>query len=561
MSVTGAVSNADLIVVNGRILTMDDDLPAAEAVAVKDGAILAIGGRAAIEALKGPATKVIDARGGSVIPGFIEAHMHLFSGAAELAHLQLGGVHGFDALRDAVRAYAAKHPDAPMLVAQSADYTILGDERVTRHHLDAILPDRPFCMAAPDHHTMWANTKALEAAGVLHGRTLGPGNEIVMGEDGLAEGELREGEAFGPVLALADEERVRLGLSTGGEPDPAPTPAQRAADRDIMRRGLAWCAEHGITSIQNMDGNFYQLELLSEIEAEEGLSCRVKMPFHFKNFMKVEMLEKASTMAERYDSEWLSSRAVKVFYDGVLDSWTAVMIEPYADRPDWVGEPLFTPAEFRELAVAIDARGLQIAVHAIGDGAVNAVLDGYEAAAKANGKRDSRHRIEHIEVVAPGDVARFAELGVICSMQPPHPPGAMDFPLEPTVSRIGKARWPLSYAWRTLKDAGAHVVFASDWPVASIDPIRGMQAAMLRKPWAEGDPDQSFSLMESLAAYTVEGAHAEFMEHRKGRLKQGFMADLVVLSHDIEVVEPSQLHAVRPAVTICGGKVTYQAAG
>jgi predicted amidohydrolase YtcJ len=347
MSVTGTVRQADLIVFNGRVLTMDDDLPAAEAVAVKDGAILAVGSRAAIEALKGPATKVIDAKGGSVIPGFIEAHMHLFSGAAELAHLQLIGVHGFDALRDAVRAYAAKRPDAPMLVAQSADYTILGDERVTRHHLDAILPDRPFCMAAPDHHTMWANTKALEAAGVLHGRALGPGNEIVMGEDGLAEGELREGEAFGPVLALADEERVRLGLSTGGEPDPAPTPAQRAADRDIMRRGLAWCAEHGITSIQNMDGNLYQLELLAEIEAEEGLSCRVKMPFHFKNFMKLEMLEKASTMATRYDSEWLSSRMVKVFYDGVLDSWTAVMVEPYADRLDWVGEPLFTPASSR----------------------------------------------------------------------------------------------------------------------------------------------------------------------------------------------------------------------
>jgi predicted amidohydrolase YtcJ len=558
MSVTGAVHQADLIVVNGRVLTMDDDSPVAEAVAVKNGSILAVGSRSVVEALKGPATKIIDAKGGSVLPGFIEAHMHLFSGAAELAHLQLAGVHGFDALKEAVLAYAASRPDAPMLVAQSADYTILGEERVTRHHLDAILPDRPFCMAAPDHHTMWANTRALEAAGILHGRALGPGNEIVMGEDGLAEGELREGEAFGPVLALAGEERVRLGLSTGGEPDPAPTPEQRAADRDIMRRGLAWCAQHGITSIQNMDGNLYQLELLAEIEAEEGLSCRVQIPFHFKNFMKLDILEKASAMAERYDSEWLSSGIVKVFYDGVLDSWTAVMIEPYADRPDWVGEPLFTPEEFKALAVAIDARGLQIAVHSIGDGAVQAVLNGYEAAAKANGKRESRHRIEHIEVVAASDVPRFAELGVIASMQPPHPPGAMDFPLEPTVSRIGKERWPLSYAWRTLKDAGAHVVFASDWPVSPIDPIRGVQAAVLRKPWAEGDPDQSLSLRESLAAYTVEGAYAEFMEQRKGKLKPGFMADLVVLSQDVEAIELRRLHEVRPVTTICGGKVTYQ---
>jgi predicted amidohydrolase YtcJ len=557
MSVTGA--GADLIVINGRVRTMDDDNPAAEAIAVKDGAIIALGTRASIEALKGPATRVIDAKGGSVIPGFIEAHMHLFSGGAELAHLQLGGVHGFEALQQAIRDYAATRPEAKMLVGQGVDYTVLGDERVTRHHLDAILPDRPFCMAAPDHHTMWANTKALEMVGILQGRALGPGNEIVMGEDGLAAGELREGEAFGPVLDLAGESRVRLGLSTGGEPDPMPSAAERAADRDIMRRGLAWCTRHGITSIQNMDGNLYQLELLSEIEAEEGLPCRVKIPFHYKNFMTLDMLEKASVMAERYDSEWLSSGLVKVFYDGVLDSWTAVMVEPYADRPDWVGEPLFTPQQFIDLATAIDKRGLQIAVHSIGDGAVRAVLDGYQAAQKANGKRDSRHRIEHIEVTTAADVPRFAELGVIASMQPSHPPGAMDFPLEPTVSRIGRDRWPLSYAWRTLKEAGAHVVFASDWPVAAIDPILSIQAALLRKPWADSDPDQSFSLQEGLAAYTVEGAYAEFAEQRKGVLKPGYMADLVVLSADIEKTAPAELHKVRPVTTVCGGKVTYQA--
>jgi len=551
--------SADLIVTNGRVLTMDEDDSRAEAVAIKDGLILAVGDAGTIESLKGAGTQVVDAQGGSVVPGFIEAHMHLFSGAAELAHLQLAGVHGFDALNDAIRAYAAGRPDAKMLVGQGVDYTVLGDERVTRIHLDAILPDRPFCMAAPDHHTVWANTKALEQAGILHGRALGPGNEIVMGEDGLATGELREGEAFGPVLALAGEERVRLGLSTGGEPDPTPSPAERAADRDIMRRGLAWCAKHGITSIQNMDGNLYQLELLSEIAAEEGLPCRVRVPFHFKNFMDLSMLDKASMMAERYRSGWLASGTVKVFYDGVLDSWTAVMLEPYADRPGWLGEPLFSPERFKELAVEIDRRGLQIAVHSIGDGAVRAVLDGYEAARESNGARDSRHRVEHIEVISAADVPRFAELGAIASMQPPHPPGAMDFPLEPTVSRIGRERWPLSYAWRTLKDAGAHVVFASDWPVSPIDPIRGMQAAIRRKRWAETDPDQSFSLMESLAAYTVEGAYAEFAENTKGRLKPGYLADLAVLSADIEATAPEALHTVRPAVTICGGRITYRA--
>ncbi|RWQ42370.1 MAG: amidohydrolase [Mesorhizobium sp.] len=552
--------SADLIVENASILTMDPDNPRAEAIAIKGGEIIAIADRATVLEHKGPGTRVIDAGRGSVVPGFIEAHMHLFGGAAELDHLQLMGVHGFEALSDAVRHYAAMRPDLPILQAQGADYTILSaTERVSRRHLDRILPDRPFVMAAPDHHTMWANTKALELAGLLRGKQLGPGNEIVMGDDGLASGELREGEAFGPLIALAGEDRVWLGQTTGGEPDPKPTPAEQASDRAIMRRGLEWCARHGITSIQNMDGNLHQLELLSEIEAEGGLLCRVQVPFHYKNFMTLDMLDKASMMAERYKGEWLSSGMVKVFYDGVLDSWTAVMVEPYADRPDWLGEPLFTPQQFIDLAVAVDRRGLQIAVHSIGDGAVRAVLDGYEAAQKQNGTRDSRHRVEHIEVITAADVPRFAKLGVIASMQPPHPPGSMGLPLEPTVSRIGPARWPLSYAWRTLKNAGARVVFASDWPVSPIDPILGIQAAVLRKPWADGDPDQSFSLHESLGGYTGEGAYAEFMEHRKGRLKSGFMADLVVLSADIETTAPEALHTVRPVTTICGGKITYQA--
>ncbi|MER9675581.1 amidohydrolase [Mesorhizobium sp. M0208] len=553
-------SNADLIVTNARVLTMDEGNPTAEAVAIKDGNILAVGDRRTIEgALKGPATKVIDAQGGSVVPGFIEAHMHLFGGAAELDNLHLQGVHGFDALSDAIRAYAAARPNAKLLLGAGVDYTILSkEEPVTRHHLDRIIADRPFAMSASDHHTMWANTKALELAGILHGKQLGPGNEIVMGADGLAAGELREGEAFGPILELSGQNRVRLGLATGGEPDPYPAAAEVAADRDLMHRGLEWCARHGITSIQNMDGNFYQLQLLAGLEQEGRLLCRTKIPFHFKNFMTLDMLEKASRMASAYRSEWLSSGMVKMFYDGVLEGWTAVMVDDYADRPGWRGETLFTPEHFAEVAPEADRRGLQIAVHSIGDGAVRAVLDGYEAARRKNGRRDSRHRVEHIEVITGADVPRFAELGVIASMQPPHPPGAMDFPLEPTLSRIGRERWPLSYAWRTLKQAGAHVVFASDWPVSRVDPILGIQAAMLRKPWAEGDPDQSFSLIEALAGYTVEGAYAEFMEHRKGRLKPGYLADLVVLSADIEATEPASLHKVHPVSTICGGKITYQ---
>lgn len=555
-------TTAPILIVNAKILTMDPDNPHAEAVLLKDGRIVAIGGRAEVEAQKTSDTKVLDAGGKTVLPGFSENHLHLFSGAAELDHMQLTGVHGFDDLKKAVEAYAGgRSKSEKLLYGQGCDYTILGEgQRLTRQHLDRILPDRPLILFAHDHHTAWANTAALELGGILHGKTLGPNNEIVMADDGTASGELREGEAFGPITEAAGPGRHRLGLM-GLEPDPYPVGDEFEKDIRTIRLGLDYCARHGFTSLQCMDGNLYQLQLLSEIERRDGfLPLRVQIPFHLKNFMPLSELDRASHMTATYTSDFLSSGLVKIFYDGVLDSWTAIMVEPYANKPDSTGgESLFTPEEFNKAATEIDRRGLQIAVHAIGDGAVRAVLNGYEAARKANGARDSRHRIEHIEVVHPADIPRFRELGVVASMQPPHPPGAMGLPLEPTVSMIGRDRWPYAYAWRTLKEAGARIPFASDWPVSPIDPLEGIQAAVTRQKWQDSDPDQSFSLMEAIAAYTSEGAYAEFAEDRKGMLKAGYFADVTVLDADIEAVDPHEIHAIKPAKVICGGRLTFEA--
>jgi predicted amidohydrolase YtcJ len=553
--------SADIIVTNGRVITMDEAMPQAEAVAIAGNKILFIGETSAALAHKTSSTRIIDAQGGSVVPGLIEAHMHLFPGATEIDNLQLNGVRGFAALEQAIRAYASTKPGARLLIGQQADYTILSTtEPVTRQHLDRIIPDRPFIMFSPDHHTAWANTIALEKGGVLKGKKLGPGNEIVMGDDGLAEGELREGEAIQPVQVLSGSgNRERLGLSTGGEPEPPPTPDEFEHDLTVVKRGLAHLARHGLTSFHNMDGNLYQLQLLEALEARGELTARARIPFHFKNFMEISTLEKASAMSTRYHSDRLASGFVKLFVDGVLDSWTAVMVEDYADRKGWVGEPLFTKKQFAKVATAIDKRGLQIAVHAIGDGAVRIVLDGYEAARKVNGPRDSRHRIEHIEVVHPDDIPRFRELGVIASIQPPHPPGSQGLPLEPTVSRIGRDRWPYAYAWNTLRDAGAHLAFATDWPVSDINPIRSMQSAITRTKWADDLPDQRQTLEQAIAGYTRDGAFTEFKEDRKGRLKHGMLADVTVLSGDMEKTDPERLHEITPIVTITDGKVVFAA--
>ncbi len=553
------MKQADILIVNARVLTLDGKAPRAEAVAISGNEILFAGDRDSARAFRHGGTRVIDAQGASVLPGFIESHMHVFSGAAELDMLHLTSVAGFDRLNAMARAYATSKPDAKLLVAQGADYAILGDERVTRHHLDRIIADRPFMMFSPDHHTAWANTAALERAGILKGRDAGVGSEIVMGPDGLASGELREGGAIEPVRMLGGAGRERLGLEAGGEPEPPPTQAERAADRETMRRGLAHCAKHGITSFHNMDGNFYQLDLLDEIDREGGLPVRARVPFHMKNFMKLTELEKASEMHRRYRSERLRSGFVKLFMDGVIDSGTAVMARGYPDRAMKNGDPLFPAEHFNDIAIAADRRGLQIAVHAIGDGAVNLVLNGYEAAAKANGRRDSRHRVEHIEVVLPQDIERFASLGVVASMQPPHPPGTMGLPLEPTLGLIGEKRWPYSYAWQTLREAGAKLTFASDWPVSDISPLRGIHAAVTRKAWKKGLPEQRQSLADTLASYTSDGAWTEFMEDRKGRIAPGMLADIVVLSGDIEAVAADEIDKLAPVVTICDGRVTYEA--
>lgn len=551
---------ADIIITNGKVITMDDAVPRAEALALKGNRIVFVGSADAASAYAGEATRTVDARGATVMPGFNESHMHIFGGSLSLTQLPLSGVHGREQLKALVDAYAAEHPDLPLLVGQGADYVLVGSYGVARQTLDAIVSDRPLIIMAADYHTAWANTAALEAAGILGGGKLSVGNEIVMGADGFATGELRESEAIGPVLDLgASGGRERFGVATGGDPDGVTT-AQRAGDIALFKRGLAYCASMGITSFQNMDGNLYQLELLDEIERGEGLPVRVRMPFHMKNFMLLsDLADKAAAWRRRYDTDRLRCNFVKMFADGVVESGTAYMVGGYGDNPDENGDPLFTDEQFDAIAAEADRLGLQIAVHAIGSAAVRQVLDAYEGAIARNGRRDSRHRIEHIETIESEDLPRLNTLGVVGSMQPTHPPGAGAMPLEPYLTRIGEKRWPLAFAWRTIAETGVPLVFGTDWPVTDLNPLACIQDAMTRKPWKEELRDQRLSLMEVLRAYTRNGAWVEFMEDRKGVLKPGYFADVVVLDDDIEHAASGSIGRIRPVLTVCDGKVSYQA--
>ncbi|MDR7124544.1 amidohydrolase [Pseudotabrizicola sp. 4114] len=547
---------ADLIILNASVLTMDDATPRAEVVAVRGNRILALGTSESVRSLAGPATRMIDAQGATLLPGFVESHLHLFSGAYGQTLLQLANVRGVDAMQDAVRAFAAAKPQDGLLFAQGADYEILGHgTRLDRHVLDQMCPDRPLAVMAYDFHTLFANTAALTAAGLLHGRALPVGSEVVMGADGLATGELREKFALLPVLDLRTSGgREMLGMS-GVEPAVPPTPAEWREDVDILKAGLRFCASKGITSMHNMDGNRHLLELLRTVEQEGDLIARVSVPFHFTREMPPSELDRASNMAADFTSETLSSNRVKIFIDGVIESGTAAMLEDYADRPGHRGEPIFDAASFAGAAIEIDRRGMQITVHAIGDAAVRIALDGYQAARDANGPRDSRHRIEHIEVIDPSDIPRFADLGVIASFQPLHAPQGE----SPTTRSIGPARAANAYAWRTLHQSGAVVAFSSDWPIVPVDPLLGIQTAMTRQPHVPGLSDQRLPLSLVLKAFTSNGAYAGFMDQHTGTIREGMLADLVLLGGNIEATPPDQIAALGIALTLCDGRITHEA--
>ncbi len=548
--------HADMIITNARVLTMDADRPTAEAVAIVGDKIVAVGDRRSVEVLAGQGTRVIDAEGRTLLPGFVESHMHLFFGGAELTHLQLTGVYGAESLTDKFRTFAASRRDQSLLMAQGADYAML-DHPLTRHDLDEVIADRPIAMTAYDHHTVWANTAALKAAGLLQGAAMPQGHEVMMGTDGLASGELREFEAFAPVVALGGEERAYLGIATGAEPASAPTPAERALDRAMLARGLAHCAAHGVTSIVNMDGNHYTLDLLREMQGAGDLIARVKVPFHFKPQMDLVELDRAEAMTRDFNDDWLTSGFVKMFMDGVMDSGTAYRLDAYPNMPGHHAAPLFSQAAFNRVATEADRRGLQIAVHAIGDGAVRQTIDGYAAARKANGARDSRHRIEHIELIDRADVPRLGELGIVASLQPSHAPGAMDFAAYPALDKVGRGRWADSFLQRTLAEAGVRIAFASDWPVTDVAVLRSVQAALARVPYADR-AEECLCLSDVLHAYTAGGAWAAHRETLTGRLVPGMAADLVLLGGDIGAVPVAGIGTLGVALTVAGGRITHE---
>lgn len=525
---------AHFIIRNAKIFTSDGSKPHAEAVAVKANRIIYVGDNEGVEKYRGEKTRVIDGQGHTLTPGFIDTHVHLLWGSIWMGNAQLQEVRTKEDLKKVLFEFAAENKTDEWVVGRGIKYSIVS----TRQELDEIIADRPVYIGAFDGHTAWANTKALEMAGILkEGKEIGPNGIIVRDENGLAAGELREIDAMHAVFDLV------------------PVPDENRK-RELLKLAVKEFNKTGITSVHNMNGDMEELLAYAAAEDSGELKLRVYVPYWVKPEATEDELQEAVQMV-KVQGEYARGGAAKFFMDGVWESYTAFNLDPYADDPSVKVEPIFSLEHFTRMATACDKLGLQIAVHCCGDAAVRQALDGYEAVQKANGKRDSRHRIEHIEVCQPEDMPRFKELGVIASMQTSHAPFSVEEDMVWT-KRTGPERWTYSFAWRALKNAGAHMSLGSDWTVAPFDPMVNIYVALNRKQLGDS-PDQRLTLEECILGYTRDAAYVEFKEHEKGQIKEGYLADLVLFSHDLFELNPEDVMTAKSVLTMFDGQIVYEA--
>ena len=533
--------SADVIITNAHIFTAAPNEPVAEAIAIQGNRIAFVGNAREAAEWRGASTRLIDGGGKTLLPGFIDSHFHMLMGSLLLDDIHGESASTYDELVGIVKTFAAENPDKPWLSGFGLKYSLgPGHIPLTRQHLDAIIPDRPMYLMGYDGHTAWANSLALQKAGIFNGAECGPNSEVVLDEHGQATGELREGGAHEKIEKLL----------------PQPDEAEK---RRLLKKGLKLASSLGITSVHNMDGDDEQASLYAAFEDNGDLSVRVYVPYSIRPSTRFETIEQeAAALKRKYQSQMVRGGCVKLFMDGVIEAYTGLLVDEYTDQTGTCGASNYEVEQFNRFVVEADRLGLQIFVHSVGDGGVRRVLNAYELARQTNGRRDSRHRVEHIEVIHPQDVHRFARLDVIASMQPLHAPPQVDNG-DVWQWRVGEQRWPLSFAWTTLRQAGARLVFGSDWPVVSQDPILGIHNTLNRMPWKEGLPDHRQNLADTLVSYTREAAYAEFQEDCKGQLKPGYLADLVLLSEDIFRLPPELMNTVKLLLTMMDGRIVYEA--
>ncbi|MFM8534150.1 MAG: amidohydrolase, partial [Acidimicrobiia bacterium] len=535
----------DLIVINGKVYTGGGE-EFAEAVAVTGNKIVRVGSNNEIRRLRRAQTLVVDANGGAVVAGFNDAHAHLNNGGLSLDQISLSDAQTIDDIKNTIRVWSDAHPERAWITGRGWYYQPFNGTLPTRQMLDALVPDRPAYLIAYDGHTGWANTKALAAAGISR-RTASPANGVIVKDP-------RTGESTGALKEAA--------MALMSAVAPKPTEEDRLA---AIRAAIDSAHRVGITSVQDAGGTADDLELLDRLRKRGELTLRVYQALRADATLSDADLAALDAVRTRFaDDPLLKTGAVKLIADGVIESHTAAMLAPYANKPTIKGDARFTPEALTRVISLLDKHGWQVMTHAIGDAAVRMTLDAYEAATKANPAPDRgrRHRIEHIETIDPADIPRFGALGVIAGMQPVH---ATPSPTAGDVwsSNIGEERAARGWPWASIAKGGGRLAFGSDWPVMTLDPLEGLRVAVTRTtpdrlPAGGWIPAERLDIRKTIDAYTRDGAWASFDELRKGQLAKDMLADIVVLTDDVFTGPASRLTTTEVAVTIADGKVVYR---
>jgi predicted amidohydrolase YtcJ len=536
----GGAPAADWVLRGGVVHTQDPARPRATAIALRAGRVLAVGDDAAVSALVGPRTAVVELAGRAVVPGFHDAHVHPLAGGVELNDCYLGDIDdpaaGYRAaVVSKVRTYAARHPGKAWIRGSGWALPWFAGGSPHKAWLDAAERRRPVVLWAADGHSLWASSKALALAGVTRATKDPAHGRIERDARGEPTGTLRE---------------AAMDLVARHVP-PYP-PAEREAG---LARGLELARAVGLTTLFEADADEDTLRAYAALERRGELTARVVAALHAEPAEGAAQVARLAAWRTRYASARLRPIAAKLFVDGVIEAKTAALVQPYVGgaRP----APAIAPATLAALVTALDRAGFQAHMHAIGDGAVRASLDAVAAARAANGPRDARHTIAHLELVDPADLPRFARLGVVAAFQPywaQRDPYVRDL-TEPV---IGPARSARLYPIGALRRAGAAIAFGSDWSVSSLDPLDGMQVAVTRRDPTEGPgpawlPGEAVTAAEALAAYTRGAAYAAFQEREAGTLAPGFAADLVVLSADPLALPPARIAEAEVQLTMLGG--------
>ncbi|HEX2776858.1 MAG TPA: amidohydrolase family protein [Candidatus Acidoferrales bacterium] len=563
-SAPSAQTPADLVLTNAVIATMDENHPRASMIAIRGGTIVAVAFNISdaiksdqasdVEALIGPNTRVIDLHKQFAMPGFNDAHAHLFSAAYAKLEVDLSGAKSLAEFQQRIRDRLKDYKPGEWILGRGWDHTLWPEKKFpTRQDLDALSTEHPMLFGRLDGHVAVANSRALKVAGIKRGTPDPPGGHIERdAKSGEPTGMLEEASAMNLVY-----KRV------------APyTAEQRLRGFELV---MDEAARYGVTSVQDnsvMDADdsanwgWQNFLLLQQLQREGKLKFRITewLPFNAP-LPRLEEMRRAggSGSPGNPGDPWLTTGQLKLVLDGSLGSRTAAMLAPYSDDPNTSGILEVNPDQLKQMAIERDRAGFQLAFHAIGDRANRVALDTFAAVLEANGPRDRRDRVEHAQVVEPGDFARFGKLNVLASMQPAH---LLDDERW-AEDRLGPERSRGAYAWHTMEKNGVRLAFGTDYPVVAINPLRGIYACVSRQ-LTDGTPARGWQPQERLRAkncflaYTVGSAYAQFEEQRKGTIAPGMLADIVVYPRDLNQTSASAILTLPVVMTIVGGKIVYQ---